>query len=131
MMQQKAPDDYVIATGNTYSVREFVTLAFKIVGIDIVWHGVGVDSKGIDARTGNVLVEVDPRYFRPTEVDLLCGDASKAKECLGWQSKTSLAELVRLMVEHDLSELESERGMPLFNAAALVKDSMIAQEQSS
>lgn len=102
MLQQSSPADYVIATGETHSVREFVELAFKMVGIDIEWQGTGVDEKAVDKKTGKVLVGINPKYFRPAEVDLLWGDPSKAMGKLGWKRKTSLEELVRLMVEYDL-----------------------------
>lgn len=102
MLQQDQPDDYVIASGRNYTVREFVEMAFRAVDIDIVWEGAGVNEKGRDAKTGRVLVEVSPEFFRPAEVDVLVGDASKAKEKLGWQPKTSLEELVQIMVEADL-----------------------------
>lgn len=102
MLQQEKPDDYVLATGETREVREFVTLAFKEVGIDIEWKGAGIDEKGIDKATRKVLVEVDPRYFRPTEVEFLLGDPTKAKEKLGWQPKTSFYELVKSMIESDI-----------------------------
>jgi GDPmannose 4,6-dehydratase len=106
MLQQDKPDDYVIATGEAHSVREFVELAFSKIGIHIVWKGKGVKEKGIDEATGKVLVEVDPRYFRPTEVELLVGDATKAREKLGWKPKTTFKELVNLMVEADLKMLD-------------------------
>ena len=103
MLQQPEPEDFVIATGETHTVREFATLAFKEAGIDIEWKGKGIDEKGLDKKTGKVLVEVDPQYFRPTEVDQLCGDPSKAKRKLGWNPcKTSFKELVRLMVKADM-----------------------------
>ncbi len=103
ILQQPKPEDFVIATGETHTVREFATLAFKEAGIDIEWKGAGIDEKGIDKKTGKVLVEVDPQYFRPTEVDLLCGDPGKAKKLLGWNPrKTSFEELVRIMVKSDL-----------------------------
>ncbi|MDC4205845.1 MAG: GDP-mannose 4,6-dehydratase [Candidatus Manganitrophus sp.] len=102
MLQQETPQDYVIATGESYSVRQFVEYAFEVVGIHIEWRGAGVEEKGIDAATGKVLVEIDPRYYRPAEVDLLCGDPSKAKCELGWQAKVSIRELVKLMVNYDL-----------------------------
>ena len=94
MLQQDEPDDYVLATGETHSVREFVERAFAVVGRTIDWRGEGVDEKGVDAKTGEVLVEIDPRYFRPTEVDLLLGDAAKARAKLGWKHTTSFDELV-------------------------------------
>ncbi|GIX17757.1 MAG: GDP-mannose 4,6-dehydratase [Rhodothalassiaceae bacterium] len=102
ILQQDEPDDYVLATGETHSVREFVELAFAEVGRRIVWRGTGVDEEGIDEKTGKVLVKVDPRYFRPTEVDLLLGDASKARQRLGWRPKHSFRDLVREMVAEDL-----------------------------
>ena len=102
MLQQDEPDDFVIATGETHTVREFCELAFAEAGMKVVWKGTGLDEKGIDANSGKVLVEIDPRYLRPTEVDLLIGDASKAQAKLGWQPKTSFKELVHLMVESDL-----------------------------
>lgn len=103
MLQQDEPDDYVIATGETHSVREFVELAFKEVGIEIDWQDKGVDEVGVDRASGNVLVEVDPRYYRPTEVDILIGDPTKAKEKLGWKSRVELVELVKMMVEADIN----------------------------
>ena len=106
MLQQPEPEDYVIATGETHTVREFASLAFKEAGIDIEWKGKGIDEKGIDKKTGKVLVEVDPQYFRPTEVDLLCGDPSKAKNKLGWNPcQTSFKELVHLMVKADMQNV--------------------------
>ena len=102
MLQQDGPDDFVIATGDAHTVREFTELAFREVGIDIEWRGSGVDEKGVDAATGKVLVEVDPKYFRPAEVDYLLGDASKARERLGWRPKVGFEELVRLMMRGDL-----------------------------
>lgn len=105
ILQQDKPEDFVIATGETRTVREFVEAAFKCAGITIRWEGEGVDEKGIDAETGRVLVEVSPEFFRPAEVDLLLGDPTKAKETLGWNPrKTSFEELVRRMVEHDLGQ---------------------------
>ena len=108
MLQQDRPSDYVIATGRTHSVRQFVELAFQEVGFELEWQGQGVQEKGIDKATGNVLVEVDPRYFRPTEVDLLLGDPSKAKRELGWEAKVSLKELVEMMVAADLEETKKD-----------------------
>ena len=106
ILQQKQPDDYVIATGQYHTVREFCTLAFSEAGIKLHWEGEGVDEKGIDAKTGKVLVEVDPKYFRPAEVDQLLGDPSKAKRLLGWNpQKTSFEDLVKLMVQHDMKEI--------------------------
>ncbi|MHB8171610.1 MAG: GDP-mannose 4,6-dehydratase [Thermincolia bacterium] len=108
MLQQDKPDDFVIATGETHSVREFVELAFAQVGIEVEWQGEGVQEKGIDKATGKVLVEIDPRYFRPTEVELLLGDPTKAKQKLGWQPKTTFKELVETMVESDLEEAKRD-----------------------
>jgi GDPmannose 4,6-dehydratase len=105
MLQQDEPDDFVIATGETHSVREFVELAFGEVGIKIEWKGEGVEEVGIDAATGKVLIEIDPRYYRPTEVELLLGDPTKAKEKLGWKAKVGLPELVKMMVNEDMGKL--------------------------
>ena len=103
ILQQPEPDDFVIATGEYHTVREFATLAFSYCGIDLEWKGEGVDEKGIDKATGKVLVEVDPKYFRPAEVEQLLGNPAKAKKTLGWNpTKTSFNELVRIMVEHDM-----------------------------
>jgi GDPmannose 4,6-dehydratase len=107
ILQEDVPDDYVLATGETHSVREFAEMAFSEVGVDIEWRGSGVDEKGIDPKTGKVVIEVDPRYFRPTEVDLLLGDASKAREKLGWVAKTPLSGLVREMVQADVAEVDA------------------------
>lgn len=108
ILQQDEPDDFVIATGETHSVREFVELAFAQVGVEIEWQGTGVDEKGVDNATGKVMVAVDPRYFRPTEVDLLLGDPSKAREKLGWQPKVTFRELVKTMVEADMEEAKRD-----------------------
>ena len=102
MLQQDQPDDYVIASGETYTVRHFVNMAFAEIGVTLRWEGSGSDEKGIDAATDKVRVGIDPKYFRPAEVDLLWGDATKAKVKLGWKTKTSLKELVRIMVQYDL-----------------------------
>lgn len=109
IVQQDTADDYVLATGETHTVRSFVDAAFRVVGIEIDWTGVGIEEKGRDRATGRVLVEVDPRYFRPTEVDLLIGDPAKARQQLGWQYTTTLAEMVTEMVESDLKVVRSER----------------------
>lgn len=107
MLQHETPEDFVIATGETHSVREFATLAFKEVGIELEWQGHGLEEKGIDIATGKVLVEVDPKYFRPTEVEQLLGDPTKAKTLLGWNpTKTSFEELVKIMVKSDLKMVE-------------------------
>jgi GDPmannose 4,6-dehydratase len=108
ILQQDAPDDYVLATGEAHSVREFVELAFACTDRQILWRGRGVDEVGIDARSGKELVRVDPRYFRPTDVDLLQGDPAKAHARLGWRHRTSFAELVREMVEADLVQVKRE-----------------------
>ena len=103
ILQQPEPDDYVIATGEYHTVREFATLAFARAGIELQWQGSGLDEKGVDAATGRVLVEVDPRFFRPAEVEQLLGDPSKAREKLGWNpTKTSFEELVNRMVDADI-----------------------------
>ncbi len=109
IMQADEPDDYVIATGEMHTVREFTTLAFKEVGIELEWLGDGVDERGIDKASGKVLVEVDPKYFRPTEVEQLLGNPEKAKTQLGWNPrKTSFEDLVRLMVKSDVKQVEKE-----------------------
>jgi len=108
IVQQDDPDDYVLATGETHAVREFVELAFSEIGREIEWHGEGVDEVGIDKATGVELVAIDPRYFRPTEVDLLLGDPSKAKRVLGWEHSTPFAQLVKEMVEADLELLRKD-----------------------
>jgi GDPmannose 4,6-dehydratase len=112
ILQQPEPDDYVLATGETHSVREFVERAFAETGIEIVWKGRGLDEKGLDARTGRVLVEIDTRYFRPTEVDLLLGDPSKAQAKLGWRHQTSFGDLVHEMVEADRIAVKREASAP-------------------
>ena len=112
ILQQPEPDDYVLATGETHSVREFAELAFQAIGRSIVWKGNGTDEKGIDERTGEILIEIDPGYFRPTEVDVLLGDPSKAARILGWKHTTTFVQLVQDMVAADLKlvSLESSRG---------------------
>lgn len=103
MLQHSTPEDFVIATGEMHSVRQFTTLAFAHLGIDLEWRGTGVDEQGIDRATGRVLVEVDPKYFRPCEVEQLLGDPTKARTLLGWNpTKTPFTQLVKLMVEHDM-----------------------------
>jgi GDPmannose 4,6-dehydratase len=109
ILQQDEPDDYVLATGESHSVREFVEKAFAHIGRTVVWQGRGVEEKGIDKATGKALVEVDPRYFRPTEVDALLGDASKAHAKLGWRHKTSFDTLVADMVQADMAKVADER----------------------
>ncbi len=109
MMQQDKPDDYVIATGESHSVREFVEESFKTVDISIDWKGKGVDEKGIDVKSGTTLVEIDPDYFRPSEVDFLRGDYSKAKQKLGWEPKVTFRKLVMIMTEAELHEVEKSK----------------------
>jgi GDPmannose 4,6-dehydratase len=109
MLQQEQPDDYVLATGEAHSVREFVEKAFTHVGSSLVWRGSGAEEKGVDKSTGRVLVEVDARYFRPTEVDSLLGDSSKARAKLGWRHTTTFDQLVREMVDADMVKLREER----------------------
>ena len=109
ILQQDEPDDYVLATGQTQTVRSFVEAAFKAVHIDVEWTGSGVEEKGLKAGTDEILVEVDPRYFRPTEVDLLIGDPTKAKEKLGWTYTSTLEEMVAEMVESDLQVVRKEK----------------------
>ena len=108
MMQQDEPGDYVLATGETTSVRKFVEWAFEDVAIKIVWEGQGAEERGLDAATGKIVVEVDPRYFRPTEVDQLIGDPSKAFRKLGWKHETTARQLAHEMIEHDLKVMRTE-----------------------
>jgi GDPmannose 4,6-dehydratase len=109
MMQQDKPDDYVLATGKKISVRTFIDLAFKEVNIELEWKGSGVDEKGINKATGSVIVEIDPRYFRPSEVDLLVGDASKAKKELGWEPKLTVEQLIKEMVASDVKLFQRDK----------------------
>lgn len=109
MLQNDVPKDYVIATGKSMSIREFCTIAFKKVGIDLEFVGSGLDEKGVDKETGKVLVEIDPAYFRPTEVSYLCGDSSLARKDLGWQPKYDVNSLIDEMVEHDLHQAKKEK----------------------
>jgi GDPmannose 4,6-dehydratase len=108
MLQQEEPDDFIIATGESHSVREFVEKAFNEIDIEIVWEGDGLDEIGRDSENGRVLIQIDPRYFRPTEVDFLLGDPSKAREKLGWEVEVSFDELVKLMVREDIEEAERD-----------------------
>ena len=103
MLQQPQPEDYVVATGKQHSVRDFVVLAGKFLGMDIAWHGRGADELGVDRNSGHTVVRVDPRYFRPTEVESLLGDASKIRTKLGWTPEISFDALVREMVDSDLA----------------------------
>lgn len=102
MLQQNKPEDFVIATGETHTVREFCKLAFKEAGYEIEWRGEGIDEKGVDKETDKILVEIDPKYFRPVEVDLLIGDSSKAQKVLGWKPKVTFQELIKMMMANDL-----------------------------
>jgi len=108
ILQQDKPDDYVLATGETHSVREFIELAFAEAGRKIEWRGQGVEEEGVDETTGDVLVKIDPRYFRPTEVDLLLGDPGKARKVLGWKHEVTFPQLVKEMVASDLKRVASE-----------------------
>ncbi|HRR19744.1 MAG TPA: GDP-mannose 4,6-dehydratase [Ignavibacteriales bacterium] len=107
MLQQNNPDDFVIATGETHTVREFCQLSFAELGIELIFEGEGINEKGIDKKTNNILVEVDPKYFRPTEVDVLMGDATKAKKKLNWAPKTNLNQLIKIMIEYDYNNIKS------------------------
>jgi GDPmannose 4,6-dehydratase len=104
MLQQDKPDDYVLATGETHSIREFCELAFKEIGIDIAWQGEGANEQGVDAKTGKTLIKINPEFFRPAEVDLLLGDPTRAEKELGWERKVDFPALVKLMVAHDLKK---------------------------
>lgn len=108
MLQQEKPDDYVVATGQTYSVREFCEIAFKKAGIELKWQGEGVEEKGTDKKTGKVIVEVSPEFFRPSEVEALLGDASKAEEKLGWSPKINFRQLVEEMFQSDFEQAKKE-----------------------
>jgi GDPmannose 4,6-dehydratase len=105
MLQQPEPDDYVVATGESHAIREFVENAFQAIGVDIVWNGAEVTEKGVDQKTGKVLIEVSPEFFRPAEVDALIGNPKKAMEKLGWKPKTKFQDLVRLMVKADMKRV--------------------------
>lgn len=110
ILQHEEPEDFVIATGKQYSVRDFCKLAFQEAGIDLEFHGEGELEKGIDKKTGRVLVEVSPEFYRPTDVINLWGDPSKAKAVLGWNpTKTSLEDLVKIMVRHDMQQVKAEQ----------------------
>jgi GDPmannose 4,6-dehydratase len=112
MLQQEQPEDYVIATGETHTVREFCELAFARAGMQVEWRGSGFEEHGVDRATGRTVIEIDPRYLRPTEVDLLLGDAGKARRQLGWQPTTSFGQLVDLMVDSDLRLADREGRVP-------------------
>lgn len=109
ILQQKKPDDFVIATGEQYSVRQFVTLAFKHIGVTITWKGKGLKETGVDKKTGKIVVKVDERYYRPSEVETLLGNSLKAKKLLKWKPKTSIEELLKEMMLHDLEEARREK----------------------
>ena len=109
MLQQEEPEDFVLATGVTTTIREFTERAFAEVGITLEWSGNGVDEKGRDAKSGNILVSIDHAYFRPTEVDLLIGDASKAREKLGWQPTYNLQQMIEEMIKADLEEARKDQ----------------------
>lgn len=109
MLQQDEPDDYVLATNETHTVREFIELAAKRLGFDLIWQGEGVDEVGLDKKTGDVIIKIDPVYFRPAEVDLLIGNPAKAKRIMGWEPKVKFKELVEIMVDADL-EAETKKG---------------------
>lgn len=109
MLQQEKPEDFVLATGKTIAVRDFVQMAYAEMGVELVWHGEGAEEKGVDKSTGEVVIEVDPKYFRPTEVDLLVGDASKAKQLLGWAPRRSVEELCREMVLADYERFKRDK----------------------
>ena len=109
MLQHSEPDDYVVATGETYSVRKFAEMVFTRLDMPLIWQGEGVHEKGIDSRTGKIVIEIDPKYFRPAEVDLLLGDPAKAKQALNWVPKTSFEELVNMMVDADVILADREQ----------------------
>jgi GDPmannose 4,6-dehydratase len=120
ILQQPEPGDYILATGKQYSVREFCELAFKEVGIDLEWKGQGVEEKGIDKKTGKIIIEVDPKYFRLAEVESLLGDPAKTREKLGWQPKITLPEMVKEMVASDLEQ--AKRDLYLKNGGFITKN---------
>ena len=109
MLNHTSPDDYVLATNETHTVREFIELACKNLSIELVWEGSGVDEKGIDSTSGKKIIEINPKYYRPAEVDLLLGDSSKAKKVLGWDNNTSFESLVSMMVNSDFEKEKSSK----------------------
>jgi GDPmannose 4,6-dehydratase len=111
MLQQELPDDYIVATGQVYSVKDFVELAFRQIGMTLAWSGKNAAEKGIDTKSGKTVVSVDPAFFRPAEVDFIQGDSSKARKQLGWSPRTKLDELVSMMVEHDLKLIKQEQNI--------------------
>lgn len=106
MLQQEKPDDFILATGESHSIKEFVEESCKYIGINIEWIDDGINEKGIEKNSGSVIIEIDPKYFRPSEVDLLLGDPTKAKNILGWEAKTKFKDLIKIMMEHDLKQLK-------------------------
>ena len=122
VLQQDTPDDYVIATGDTHTVRELVEVAFKLAGITVAWQGQGADECGLDAGSVNVVVRIDPRYYRPTEVDVLQGNASKAAAKLGWRPVTTFHALVDLMVDADLSMLGDGHDHDCYTGDSILKE---------
>ena len=108
ILQQSSPDDFVIATGESHSLRDFVEEGCRLLDIDLEWQGKGVNEKGIDKQTGNTIIEIDPKYFRPTEVDILVGDPGKAEKILGWRAKTKFKELVSIMIKADMDALKGQ-----------------------
>lgn len=110
MLQQEKPDDYVLATNETHTVREFIEVAAERLGFDLEWRGEGVDEEGVDLKTGNIIIKIDPAYFRPAEVDLLIGDPAKARKIMGWEPKVKFKELVELMVDADLEKQSTAKG---------------------
>lgn len=119
ILQQDKPDDYVLATNETHTVREFAELAFERVGVRLYWKGEGVEEKGYDMKTGRLLVDINPRYFRPAEVDLLWGDCSKAERELGWKRKVSFRELVNMMVDEDMKTIAGTDSVSFIDAGGL------------
>ena len=111
ILQQDEPEDFVLATGQMHTVRSFCEKAFACAAIELDWQGEGVEEKGVNRATGEVLVEIDPRYFRPTEVDLLLGDATKAREKLGWTPQHTLDQMIEEMVAHDLADARDEQAV--------------------
>ncbi len=109
MLQQAKPDDYILASAETHTVREFVEAAGQVLGMNIIWQGQGLNEKGIDKNTGQTIIEIDPKYFRPAEVDVLLGDPSKAKNALNWEARVKFAELVKIMTEADLQKERGEK----------------------
>ncbi len=122
MLQQEKPDDYVLATGETHTVKEMINVAAKTLDIDLVWEGEGLNEKGIDKKTGKTIIEIDPRYFRPAEVDILLGDYSKAKKELGWEPKIKFNELIERMVKSDFEEEKKKVPMNPNNEEKSLRD---------